>query len=199
MSTHPLKSQKKPKQVDNNFDELQLTPLLIQLDIGQVDVYYRTGIKPNRLSKISKEFSSKATAEEFYLIALSLGFELSDLLNRAYGSLKIKDISIEEVRLPGKSNKLTPYGKYLSDSIPTKRYIATIAGLSPTRVSTLSGEGGKAKVYLSAKELYLTARALNHNPVETFNKLYGHLRLNSAEEQHRLMIEYQDQKRSKRK
>jgi len=184
--------------VDNNFEELQLTPILIQLNIGQVDIYYRTGIKPNRISKISKEFSSKATAEEFYLINLALGHDLGDMLDRAFGSLKLNKLSVEEVRLAATSKKLTPYGKYLSDNLPTKRYVAAIAGLSPSRVSNLSGEGTKIKSSLSARELYLTAKALNHNPVDAFLKLFSYLRLNDEKVQEKLKTEYQAQKRSSR-
>lgn len=184
--------------MDNNFEELQLTPILIQLNIGQVDIYYKTGIKPNRISKISKEFSSKSTAEEFYLITLALGYDLGEMLERGFGKLRINEKSIEEVRLMGTSKKLTPYGKYLSDNLPTKKYIATIAGLSPSRVSNLSGEDENVKTSLSARELYLTAKAIKHNPVDAFAKLFGHLKLNDEKTQEKLKLEYQNQKRSKR-
>ncbi|WP_236626636.1 helix-turn-helix domain-containing protein [Dokdonia donghaensis] len=71
---------------------------------------------------------------------------------------------------------MTLLGKYLTDKSINKAEVARKTGIRKSRLSNLST---KEDTNLKAEELYLISKAIDANPTEILEKVYGHLRLNN--------------------
>ncbi|SEN68654.1 putative transcriptional regulator [bacterium A37T11] len=66
----------------------------------------RTGISEARLSLLSNDITTILTAEESYLIALSLDVDPGELQNALFGEVKLKAIDVPtKIDKPGKETK----------------------------------------------------------------------------------------------
>ena len=70
---------------------------------------------------------------------------------------------------------MTFLGKYLTDKSINKAEVSRKTGIAKSRLSLLST---KENTNLKAEELYLIALAIDVNPAEILEKIYGHLNLN---------------------
>lgn len=70
---------------------------------------------------------------------------------------------------------MTFLGKYLTDKSINKAEVARKTGIAKSRLSLLST---KDNTNLKAEELYLISLAIDVNPAEILEKIYGHLNLN---------------------
>ncbi|WP_237747154.1 helix-turn-helix domain-containing protein [Dokdonia sp. MED134] len=71
---------------------------------------------------------------------------------------------------------MTLLGKFLTDKSINKAEVARKTGIRKSRLSNLST---KEDTNLKAEELYLISKAIDANPTEILEKVYGHLRLNN--------------------
>jgi len=69
---------------------------------------------------------------------------------------------------------MTFLGKYLTNKSINKAEVSRKTGITKSRLSLLST---KENTNLKAEELYLIALAIDANPSEILNKIYGHLNL----------------------
>lgn len=74
---------------------------------------------------------------------------------------------------------MTALGEFLAKRSVNKSMVARRTGLSKARINELSLNTSS---HLRAEELYLIAKAIDADPCEVLNKLYGHLQLVSEEE-----------------
>ena len=72
-------------------------------------------------------------------------------------------------------SSMTFLGKYLTDKSINKAEVSRKTGIAKSRLSLLST---KDNTNLKAEELYLIALAIDANPTEILEKIYGHLNLN---------------------
>lgn len=70
---------------------------------------------------------------------------------------------------------MTFLGKYLTDKSINKAEVSRKTGIRKSRLSQLST---KEKTNLKAEELYLISKAIDSDPTEILEKIYGHLKLN---------------------
>ncbi len=69
---------------------------------------------------------------------------------------------------------MTFLGKYFTDKSVNKAEISRKTGIAKSRLSQLSTN---SKTNLKANELYLIALAIDVNPSDILEKMYGHLKL----------------------
>jgi len=74
---------------------------------------------------------------------------------------------------------MTALGEFLAKRSVNKSMVARRTGLSKARMNELTLNSSSK---LRAEELYLIAKAIDADPCEVLNKLYGHLELISEEE-----------------
>ncbi|MCK0161677.1 helix-turn-helix domain-containing protein [Allomuricauda sp. F6463D] len=70
---------------------------------------------------------------------------------------------------------MTILGKYLTDKSINKAEVSRKTGIGKSRLSQLST---KDNTNLKAEELYLISKAIDSDPNEILEKIYGHLKLN---------------------
>jgi DNA-binding Xre family transcriptional regulator len=70
---------------------------------------------------------------------------------------------------------MTFLGKYLTDKSINKAEVSRKTGIRKSRLSQLST---KENTNLKAEELYLISKAIDSDPTEILEKIYGHLKLN---------------------
>jgi|TARA_R110000822_G_scaffold310552_1_gene443991 DNA-binding Xre family transcriptional regulator len=70
---------------------------------------------------------------------------------------------------------MTILGKYLTDKSINKAEVSRKTGIGKSRLSQLST---KDNTNLKAEELYLISKAIDSDPTEILEKIYGHLKLN---------------------
>ena len=70
---------------------------------------------------------------------------------------------------------MTFLGAYLSEKSINKAEVARKTGIRKSRLSNLSLKEG---ANLKAEELYLISKAIDANPNEILEKVYGHIKLN---------------------
>lgn len=70
---------------------------------------------------------------------------------------------------------MTFLGAYLSEKSINKAEVARKTGIRKSRLSNLSL---KEEANLKAEELYLISKAIDANPNEILEKVYGHIKLN---------------------
>ena len=70
---------------------------------------------------------------------------------------------------------MTFLGKYLTDKSIKKAEVSRKTGIRKSRLSQLST---KESTNLKAEELYLISKAIDTDPKEILEKMYGHLKLN---------------------
>ncbi len=70
---------------------------------------------------------------------------------------------------------MTFLGKYLTDKSINKAEVSRKTGIRKSRLSQLST---KENTNLKAVELYLISKAIDSDPNEILEKIYGHLKLN---------------------
>ena len=70
---------------------------------------------------------------------------------------------------------MTILGKYLTDKSINKAEVSRKTGIGKSRLSQLST---KDNTNLKAEELYLISKAIDSDPAEILEKIYGHLKLN---------------------
>lgn len=70
---------------------------------------------------------------------------------------------------------MTFLGKYLTDKSINKAEVSRKTGIRKSRLSQLST---KENTNLKAEELYLISKAIDSDPNEILQKIYGHLKLN---------------------
>lgn len=69
---------------------------------------------------------------------------------------------------------MTFLGKYLTEKSINKAEVSRKTGIRKSRLSNLSR---KEDANLKAKELYLISKAIDVDPKEILEKIYGHLKL----------------------
>lgn len=74
---------------------------------------------------------------------------------------------------------MTLLGEYLTSKSVSKAEVARKTGLSASRLSELSRNNSTV---LKAEELYLIALAIDVNPEEIMQKIYGHIKLKKLHE-----------------
>ncbi len=70
---------------------------------------------------------------------------------------------------------MTFLGKYLTDKSINKAEVSRKTGIAKSRLSQLSTN---KSTNLKAEELYLISLAIDANPTEILERIYGHLKLN---------------------
>jgi DNA-binding Xre family transcriptional regulator len=74
-----------------------------------------------------------------------------------------------------KITSMTFLGKYLTDKSINKAEVSRKTGIGKSRLSNLSI---KEDTNLKAEELYLISKAIDADPNDILEKVYGHLKLN---------------------
>ncbi len=69
---------------------------------------------------------------------------------------------------------MTTLGQYLSDKSINKAEVSRKTGIAKSRLSQLST---KDNTNLKAQELYLISLAIDANPKDILDKMFGHLKL----------------------
>lgn len=72
---------------------------------------------------------------------------------------------------------MTFLGEYLTNKSINKAEVSRKTGITKSRLSLLSN---KKSANLKAEELYLISLAIDANPNEILQKMYGHLKLNKS-------------------
>lgn len=72
---------------------------------------------------------------------------------------------------------MTFLGEYLTNKSINKAEVSRKTGITKSRLSLLSN---KESANLKAEELYLISLAIDANPNEILQKMYGHLKLNKS-------------------
>lgn len=70
---------------------------------------------------------------------------------------------------------MTILGQYLTNKSINKAEVSRKTGIGKSRLSQLST---KENTNLKAEELYLISKAIDSDPNEILEKIYGHLKLN---------------------
>jgi DNA-binding Xre family transcriptional regulator len=70
---------------------------------------------------------------------------------------------------------MTFLGKYLTDKSINKAEVSRKTGIRKSRLSQLSI---KENTNLKAEELYLISKAIDSDPNDMLEKIYGHIKLN---------------------
>ena len=73
---------------------------------------------------------------------------------------------------------MTPLGVFLAKRSVNKSMVARRTGLTKARINELTlNESAR----LRAEELYVIAKAIDADPCELLNRLYGHIKLHTGE------------------
>lgn len=146
------------------------------------EIYFKTGITGSRLSKLSVASYLNIKGSEFYLISLALSIDLNEMADEVF-----KDFKTQYQSNKGKGANLTKFGQFISSGLIFQKTIAKNTGILESRLSKLALDHNTIPL---AKEIYLSTIAINKNPSEAFKFIYGHLKLNSIQEQERLKNAY---------
>jgi hypothetical protein len=150
------------------------------------EIYFKTGIPRSRLSKLSVASYLNIKGSEFYLIALALPLDLNEMADEVF-----KDFKTHYQSNKAKGTNLTKFGQFISSGLIFQKTIAKNTGILESRLSKLALN---PKTIPLAKEIYLSALAINRNPSDAFKFIYSDLKLNSLKEQERLRKEYEPNK-----
>lgn len=170
-------------------DRIKPTDLGLYLDkqlIEKIEVYFKTGIILSKLSKLCNN-QADLHADDFYLIALYCEADVDVMADFVF-----KDYSVKEITALQLSNDkfgeqhLSKYGQFLLEFLSSQKLVAAKIGIDEGRISKLMKANSEQK--LLAIEVYLTAKAFNQSAKSAFNKVCGHLTLNSSDEENRLRL-----------
>lgn len=151
------------------------------------EIHFKTGIPRSRLSKLSVASYLNIKGSEFYLIGLALRLDLDEMSHEVFKDFKAK---FQSNKL--KEANLTKFGQFISSGLIFQKTIAKNTGILESRLSKLALN---FKTIPLAKEIYLSALAINKKPSDAFKFIYGNLKLNSLEEQEKLRKNYELEKR----
>ena len=164
-----------------------LGAVLSRLKSKKNEIYFKTGIPRSRLSKLSVASYLNVKGSEFYLIAMALPLDLNEMADEVF-----KDFKTQYQSNNTKEANLTKFGQLISSGLIFQKTIAANTGILESRLSKLALNH---KTIPLAKEIYLSALAINKNPSDAFTFIYGDLKLNSLKEQERLRKEYEPKKK----
>lgn len=149
---------------------------------SNVEIYFKTGIHPTRISKLSKPDKDTMTAVEFCMIAMAVNADLDKMAAHIYQEYSLFPDE------PSPANRgLTRFGKYLNENLVLQKTVAIRAGISNSKLSVLANDENSVPL---AKEVYLTALALSQKPSDAFKSICGDLTLVSLDEQVALKLKY---------
>jgi len=164
-----------------------LGALFSRLKSKKNEIYFKTGIPRSRLSKLSVASYLNIKGSEFYLIALALALDLNEMADEVF-----KDFKAQYQSKLTKETNLTKFGQFISSGLIFQKTIATNTGILESRLSKLALNH---KTIPLAKEIYLSALAINKSPSDAFKFMYDDLKLNPLKEQERLRKEYEPKKK----
>lgn len=184
----PLKKTERVIELKKTAAPNSLGVYLTNKNIGNVDIFAKTCIPTNDLSRMRNGDTLSISAERLFLISLVSGDPIKEVLLKIFPELKLKKTD-KPILNEQKAQKLTTFGKLVKDSEDfTLAVISHRTGLGYRRLYNLSTFSATATV-LQSHELLLVEMALDKEPGELFTALYSHLELNSEEERERLRTE----------
>jgi|GEM_PF-1289386 len=148
------------------------------------EIYFKTGIDPTRISKLSRPEKDTISALEFYLIALAIGADLDEMANHVFSDYRLKETPISSA---AHTHKLTELGKFLNEGLILQKTVAHRTNIKESKLSSLSND---KNIEPMAKDLYLIALALNKKPSDAFNFVNKDVVLNSSNEEEQLREKY---------
>lgn len=154
---------------------------LYKLSQSNADLYYKTGISQARLSILRNTATAKLYAEELYLIALAINEVPGEMAKEMFRGLKLSNSSRPAEKIQDRN--LTKFGLFIEEKSRNQKAIQKKTGISENRLSILSN---KLDSRVLARELYLVALAMEIDPQEIWDYLFGHLEINSPERQEEL-------------
>lgn len=167
-----------------HFNLIYLTSLgkyLFSISANKAQIHYKTNIDESRLSLLSNDPNTLLYADEFYLIARAENQDADRMCETIFKEFYLKDVSATY-----QDDNLTDFGKIISPYIVTKKLVAQAINIQDSRLSKLINDKNKRPY---AFEVYLIAKFVKKKPSQIFELLYGHLKLNSPEEQAKLRQE----------
>lgn len=154
--------------------------------ISNNSLYYKTGIDPNRISKVRNPKKLTISADEFYLIALAIEADIDEMAAYVFQEFLLKD------KVSGINNtdydSLSKFGQFLSDGLIFQRTVSRRTNIKESKLSVLMNDKESSPL---AKDVYLTALAIREKPSDAFKFISGHLQVNSPERQEELRLEYE--------
>ena len=173
-------------KLKEKLPENNLGTYLTQLEIPNIEIYAKTGIPTVELSKLRSGRITRLSAKKLYFISLAAGKDIGDTLKEVFPTLAIADTK------PVKSNskKYTEIGNYLNSI--ERDTIEAISRKTSITVSRLRDLKTKSNVIALAEELYSIELATNKNPGDLYKMMFANVRLNSKDEQAKLLKEEKD-------
>ena len=144
-----------------------MTPLgkyISKFGIAQKFIAANAGLTPERLSGLCNDPNDLLYADDFYLIIRAIKADLDAACREIFKTEKLGSSR------PTKDKDLTPFGKYISAFLRTKKDLSEEMGISQTRISKLSTDHNKRPY---AYEIYLLALAIEKKPSDVYEELYG--------------------------
>ena len=151
---------------------------------SNIEIYFKTGIDPTRISKLSNPEKDTITAVEFFLIALATKVDLNVIANYVFSEYRL--VSIDN---PSSHPKLTAFGKFLNEGLILQKTVSFRTGIKASKLSALANDEDSIPM---AKDVFLTALALNKKADEAFKYICGDVHLKSEPEQNRLRLKYKE-------
>ncbi len=152
--------------------------------IPNIEIYFKTGIDPTRISKLSNPEKDTLTANEFYLIAQATNADLDKMAEHVFEEYHLNEIIINHNNA---YKTLTKFGQFLNDGLILQKTVSQRTEIKESKLSILSNDHSSTPL---AKEVYLASLVIHKKPSEAFKFISGHLQLNNLEEQRRLRKEY---------
>lgn len=156
-----------------------LNSFLTKRNIANVDIHAKTGIPTVEISKLRNGLIKKIGAKKLFLIILSIGEDIGNVIEEIYPNLSLVNIEPEV-----KISKQTVLGKFF-DTVEdnTIKIISYKTGITIERLKALKSKSNAVPL---AHELFLIELATLQINGSLFNLLFNEVKLNTPQEQQRL-------------
>lgn len=157
-----------------------LGPFLTKRGVQNLDVHTKTSISTSDLSQLRKGIIKSIDARKLYLIAKAANIRIKTMLLNTYPNLQLVISSVDKPKRDD-FGSLKEFFDYIQDDVI--RTISDMTGLIVPRIKNIKND----RVNPDAHELYLIELASGYEPGTLFKIKFKDLKLNTKEEQERLL------------
>lgn len=166
--------------------ENSLSIYLTNKNIGNIDIYAKTGIPTSELSRLRSGKISAVPANKLYLISLVSKEPIGKIVEAIYPKLKLAG---KNTVLRKPKGKFTNLGNLLISEHYEVNSLKSISAKTGIKLPRLTDLIKKDSAIILAHELYLIELAIGVTVGSYFNKLFSELQLNDREFEEKLRID----------
>lgn len=179
-----MEKDEEPNQVSQ-----YLGSFLLLKSISNNEIYFKTSIDPNRVSKLRNPKKTTMSSDEFYLIGLAIdeNIDFDEMALYIYRDFVLNEKE-KGINNPEEYHEYSKFGQFLSDGLIFQKTVSKVTNIKQSKLTALMKN---KKQIPFAKDVFLAALATNRKPSAGFRAISGHLQLNSPERQEELRLEYE--------